>query len=103
MQFREPPCVGGVASHPVQGTAAGGGDQPGQRLLRDTALRPGAQRRLHRLLGGVLGQFQVPEAAHQGGQQSREIGRASCRGRGADGGGGGAGQREQRGEEEKGR
>src|SRR5699024_41026 len=70
MQLREPPCVDGVASHPVQGTAAGGGDQPSQRLLRVSALRPGAQRRLHRLLGGDLGQLQDTETAHQGGPHS---------------------------------
>jgi hypothetical protein len=55
-----------IAPEPVDRTVAGGGDQPGARVLGRFIARPALDRDRKRLLRGFLGEVEVAEEADQG-------------------------------------
>ena len=54
-----------LAPDPVDRPVAGGGHQPGARVLGDAVARPALGRDRERLLGGLLGEVEVAEEADQ--------------------------------------
>jgi hypothetical protein len=55
-----------IAPEPVERTVAGGGDQPGARILGRPVAGPALDRDRERLLRGFLGEVEVAEEADQG-------------------------------------
>src|SRR5206468_3590426 len=56
---------GALAANAVDGTAPGGGDQPGARVRGGAVTRPALGRRREGLLRGFLGEIEVAEEADQ--------------------------------------
>ncbi len=54
-----------LTTDPVDGPVAGGGDDPGSRVVRDARLRPAVERRRKRILHRLLGAFEVAEDTGQ--------------------------------------
>jgi hypothetical protein len=56
-----------IPAQPVDRASAGGGDQPGVRMVRDAVARPGSEGLLGGVLDGVLGQLDIagPTAQHR--------------------------------------
>lgn len=69
LQDGQPGGVGLIPPEPVDGLAPRRRQQPGPRLGRHAPDGPVHQRRFDRLAGHVLGQVEVAEAVHEGGEQ----------------------------------
>ena len=54
-----------LTTDPVDGAVAGGGDDPGARVVRESRLRPALERRRKGILHRVLGAFEIAEDAGQ--------------------------------------
>jgi hypothetical protein len=67
-QQRQPRAERGVASYFVDRAPPGGRGQPGGGIVGDAVGRPRAQRRRVGLLHAVLGQVEVADDAHRGGE-----------------------------------
>jgi hypothetical protein len=57
----------------VDGLEAPGGDQPGTRVVRHTALRPLLDRTAKRLVQRLLGQVEITQQADQGGEHAARL------------------------------
>jgi len=62
-----------LPAQPVDRAVAGGGDDPGAGIRRDTVARPALRGDRERLLDGVLGEVEVAERADQDRDRAPEL------------------------------
>jgi hypothetical protein len=64
---------GPIPANPVDGAVAGGGHQPGPRVVRSAVARPALGGYRERLLSGLLGEVEVAEKADQVGEDAAPL------------------------------